>query len=161
MTLYEIDSALEALVDEQTGELRDYAAWQALQLAREAKIEGTALWLKNLTAEAKAIKSEVDALQKRRRALEHRAEGLRRYLGQALDGQTFSTPRCAISWRKSTALEVEDPAAAALWLEDHGHDEMVAYATPALDKRGVAELVAQGADIPGVALAERQHMQVR
>ena len=54
MKLYEINAALEALVDPETGELMDYDAFEALNLARDEKIEGMALWYKDMVAEAYA-----------------------------------------------------------------------------------------------------------
>ena len=161
MNLYESDRALEALVDPETGELLDYEAFAKLQMDREAKIENTALWIKNLTAEAKAIKEEMDNLQKRRRAAESRVEGLKRYLSEALGGEKFQTARCSVSYRRSMALEVDDASAAADWLDGNGHPECVTYAAPTLDKRSVAELVKQGMEIPGVELVERKSMTVR
>ena len=100
MNLYEIDQAMQALVDPETGELMDYEAFSELQMDRDSKIENMALWIKNLTAEAKAIKEEMDNLQKRRKTAENRAEGLKRYLFEALDGEKFQTARCSISYRK-------------------------------------------------------------
>lgn len=161
MNLYEIDRALEALVDPDTGELLDYESFATLQMDREAKIENTALWIKNLTAEAKAIKEEMDILQKRRKAAENRAEGLKRYLSEALGGEKFQTARCSVSYRRSMALEVDDASAAADWLDGNGHPECVTYSSPTLDKRSVAELVKHGMEIPGVELVERQSMTVR
>ena len=38
MTLYEIDSAIQALVDPESGELMDYDAFAALQMEREVKL---------------------------------------------------------------------------------------------------------------------------
>ena len=86
MKLYEIDSALEALVDPETGELLDYEQFSRLQMEREAKIENTALYVKNLEAEAKAIKEEEARLSERRKAMENKAKRLREYIGFALDG---------------------------------------------------------------------------
>ena len=161
MNVYEIDRAMEALVDPETGELLDYEAFALLQMDREAKIENMALWVKNLNYEVKNMKEEIDNLQKRRRAAESRAEGLKRYLSEALGGEKFQTARCAISYRKSTALEVDDASAAADWLDCNGHPECVTYSAPTLDKRSVAELVKQGMEIPGVELVERKSMTVR
>lgn len=39
MTLYEINEAMLALVDPETGELMDYEAFSALNMAREEKLE--------------------------------------------------------------------------------------------------------------------------
>lgn len=70
MLLYEIDARIASLVDPETGELMDYEAFARLQMEREEKVEGLALWVKDLTARAKAVKEEADALTERRRALE-------------------------------------------------------------------------------------------
>lgn len=161
MTLYEIDQKMQSLVNPETGELMDYEAFAALQMDRENKIENMALWVKDLTAEAKAIKEEEESLRDRRRGMEHKAERLKTYLSIALGGEKFQTARCAVSYRKSTALEVDDASAAADWLDCNGHPECVTYSAPTLDKRSVAELVKQGMEIPGVELVERQNMTVR
>ena len=63
MTIYEIDSRIAELLDPDTGELLDYEAFAALQMEREAKIENMALWYKDLSAEAKAIRDEEKALE--------------------------------------------------------------------------------------------------
>ena len=138
MKLYEIDQAIESLVDSETGELLDYEAFAALQMERDRKLENMILWYKDLTAEAKAIKAEEDALRERRKAKENRAERLRQYLQNLLCGEKFQTARCAVSYRKSMALNVADADQAAAWLEANGHPDMVAYSAPALDKRSQA-----------------------
>ena len=66
MTLYEIDAALMACIDPETGEI-DADAWEALSLDREVKIENTALLIKDLLAEANMIKQEEDALAQHHR----------------------------------------------------------------------------------------------
>ena len=65
MKLYEIDQAIESLIDQDTGEVSDFDVFMDLQMAREAKIENVALLIKNLTAEAEAIKAEKNALAER------------------------------------------------------------------------------------------------
>jgi len=65
MTLYEIDSAVMACVDEETGEILDEEKLNTLIMERNRKFEGVALWIKNLESDAAAIKTERDALDKR------------------------------------------------------------------------------------------------
>lgn len=160
MTLYEIDARIAELVDEETGELLDYEAFTALQMEREAKLENAALYVKNLEAEAKDIREEEKALAERRRVKENRASRLRDYIQNALAGERFETARCAISYRKTTALSISDMAAAVGYLEA-GHRDLVVYAAPSLDKRGVAALLKAGESVPGAELEERQSMQLR
>ena len=73
--LYEIDAAILAAVDQETGEILDTEKLDALQMEREAKLEGVALWVKDLKAEADAVKAEADKLTARKKALENKIEG--------------------------------------------------------------------------------------
>ena len=119
MTLYEIDQAIQGLVDPETGELMDYEAFAALQM--DAKIENMALWYKDLMADAKAIKEEADTLNERRKALENKAERLKSYLSLALDGEKFQTARCSVTFRKTSSIQVSNPEALIRWLEQNGY----------------------------------------
>ena len=59
MTLYEIDKAIldfEFEVDEESGEILNASELDELQMARDDKIEGISLWIKNLEAEKEAIR---------------------------------------------------------------------------------------------------------
>ena len=86
MNIYEIDNAMFFLVDEETGEIKDYEAFEEMQMIPEEKIENTALWYKNLIAESKAIREEEKALAERRKSLENKAEQLKTYINRALQG---------------------------------------------------------------------------
>lgn len=61
-TLYEIDEEILNCVDMETGEIIDVERLGQLQLAREDKVEGIALWIKNLLSDVDAIKSEEEKL---------------------------------------------------------------------------------------------------
>lgn len=161
MTLYEIDQRIESLVDPETGELLDYEAFASLQMDRESKIEGMALWLKEMDAQATAIKAEIDALTERRRILTARADRLGGFIATALNGERFETARCAISYRRSTALCVMSVRDAAVWLDGNGYRDLVTYEDPKLDKRAVKKLIESGETIPGVEIIARQSLQVR
>ena len=161
MTLYEIDQRITSLIDQETGELLDYEAFIQLEMDREKKIEGAVLWYKELVAQAKMIKDEIEALTKRQKAAQRRADGLVGWINLALNGERFSTARCSVSFRKSASLQVCELSAAAFWLEKNGYHNMVVYAEPKLDKRAVSALIKQGIEVPGVELVERKSVQVR
>ena len=59
MNLYEIENEILKCVDEETGEIFDVEKFEALELARDVKIENICLWIKNLKAEAEALKLEI------------------------------------------------------------------------------------------------------
>lgn len=161
MTIYEYDKAIEGLIDPETGEVSDYEAFLSLAMERDTKIENVAVYVKELEARARAIRTEELSLKSRREPLERRANRLRDYLAQYLDGSRFDCPRASLSFRKSTALEVTDVTSAVDWLESSGHVDMVVRGAPTVDKRAVTALVKGGVDVPGVGLVTRNSLQVR
>ena len=165
MTLYEIDHAIseafEQAIDPETGELIDVEAWawlEALQLVREQKLENVALWVKDLNAEAAAIKAEEDALKRRRQSTEKKADSLKGYLASALGGsEKFKTARVAISWRRSETAELLDGVdPVSLPLEY----QRVKVSVEA-DKTKLKEALKAGKTVEGVALVERQNIQIK
>lgn len=161
MKLYEINLALEDLVDLETGELLDYERFEQLQMARSEKIEGMALWYKNVSAEAAAIKEEADALSRRGRSLEKQAERLKNYIGLILDGEKFSTARCAVTFRASTALEVSDSAALIDWAEKNGYDSCLSYKEPEIRKTDVRKLLEAGVEVPAVQMVKKKNVRIQ
>lgn len=90
MNLYEIDArimeAFEAAVDEETGEIVNeeaYAALDALQEARDEKIENVLLWIKDLKSDAEQLKNEKRVLETRQREAERKADSLQEYIGRS------------------------------------------------------------------------------
>ena len=63
MNVYEIDNEMLSLIDEETGEIKDYEAFEELQMQKEEKIENVSLRYKNLVDEIKAIREEVKSLE--------------------------------------------------------------------------------------------------
>lgn len=158
MTLYEIDKEIQALITED-GEIEDAERFDALAMERDRKIENVGCWVKNLDAEAAAIREEERNLAERRRKLESKAAKLTAYLDHALDGQKFESPRVAISYRKSKAVEIPDEAVFKAWAKDYAPALLkVAYT---IDKTGVKNYIAGGAECPCAVIAERKSMQVK
>jgi hypothetical protein len=158
MRLYEIEQALEVLVDPETGELFDFEQFEALQMERDSKIENMALWVKDLQAEANAIREEEKALAARRKARENQAERLKGYLGHFLRGSKFTSPKVAISYRKTLAVEVEEGFLA--WAREHG-DHFLTYKEPEISKTAIKEYLQAGNELALARLAEREALQIK
>ena len=108
MTIYEINNEIMNCIDMETGEVIDTDKLNDLQMERDAKIENVALWIKELKAEAEAIKNEKQALAERQRVAENKAESLKNWLSYALNGEKFKTAKCSISYRNSESVEVTE-----------------------------------------------------
>jgi len=159
MTLYEIDAAILALANED-GEITDYEALDALTMERDRKLENVACWIKELSAEAKAIREEEKALADRRQRAEKKAERLKGYLDHALQGQKFTTSRCAVSYRTSTSTEVEDEDVLLRWLRRNKHRECYETRT-SIVKTAIRDLLKQGTPVPGAHLEEKRNLTVK
>ena len=152
--LYEINQAILACVDMDTGEIIDPEALDALVMQRTEKIEAVALWIKNLESDALAFKAEKDAFAYREKVATNKAERLKAWLAQALEGEKFSTSKCAVSFRKSTKLEVVDensiPRAYMV--------ESVSYKP---DKQLIKEILKDGQEVSGCRLVENLNTQIK
>lgn len=160
MTLYEInkliEDALDGAIDPETGEVVDeelMAAYEQLQMDRADKIENVACYIKNLEADAKAIREEEKALAARRKAAENKAEHLKDYLQFCLAGEKFSSPRAAVSFRKSTQVQVDD-----IWQLP---DDLLRYKDPEPDKTAIKEALKEGRVVPGAVLVENVSMIIK
>ena len=161
MNIYEIDQAILALVDQETGEITDWEAFDQLQMERDVKIENVACWYKNLMAEAAAIRQEEVNLAKRRQALEKQAESKKKYLEAALDGQKVQPARCSVTFRKTTKVELSEPALAIAWAQTNGFGNLVTYKAPEISKNDLAILLKEGHAIPGCELVHGSSMGVK
>lgn len=162
MTLYEIDKAiqeaLEGAVDPESGEIIDeelLAAYDQLRMDRDQKVENIGLYIKNLEADAAAIKAEAKNLTARAKAAENKAEHLRNYMQFCLNGQKFQSPRLSVSFRRSQKVEVDQNRLFEI------PDDYLRYKEPEVDKKRVSEALKAGEDIPGCTLVDSVSMIIK
>lgn len=162
MTLYEIDKAIliaaEIALDPDTGEINDeamMATLDQLRMEREKKCENIACWIKDLAADANAIREEEKALADRRRSIENKAEHLKGYLRYALQGEKLSTARCSVSYRRSTQVDVDLEAL------EYIRDDLLRFREPEPDKKAIKAALESGEEIPGCKLVENISMIIK
>lgn len=162
MTLYEIDKAIviatEMAVDPETGEINDEAMLQTLEqlkIDREHKIENIGCYVKNLEADAKAIKEESRNLAARAKAAENKAEHLRQYMQFCLGEEKFQTPRLSVSFRHTKKVEVDADMLDAI------PDQYLRFKDPEPDKKAIGDALKAGEVIPGCELVESVSMIIK
>lgn len=156
MNLYDIEYEITNCVDSETGEIIDEKRLDALQMAREKKIENILLWIKNLKSEAGAIREEEKKLADRRQSDEKKAESLTQYVQNVLNGEKFETSRVTVSYRKSEAVIVDD-----LGLMRKVCDDYLKYKDPEPDKAKIKAALKDGITVPGCHLEERQNITIK
>lgn len=160
MNLYEIDQAILELVDPETGEITDFGELDRLMMERNRKIENVACWIKNLASDAAELKSEEAALNERRKKKESQILRLKRYLSDALQGEKFETSKCAVSFRRSSAVSVTDPAMIARWALENGNQDVVIQKTE-ISKTALRNLLKSGVSVDGAELVENISVGVK
>lgn len=153
MKLYEIDNAILECIDMETGEIIDIDKLNELELERETKIEGVACWIKELKAEAEALKAEKMAFAKRQQVAENKMESLKKYLAYALDGQAFKTVRASVTFRKSQSVEIAD-----IYKLDENY---LRYKEPEADKTAIKEALKAGQTVAGATLVENTSVIIK
>lgn len=153
MKLFEIDEAIMNCVDMETGEIIDSEQLDALKMEREQKIENIACWIKNLTSDAEALKAQKQAFADRQKVAENKAASLKKYLSNYLDGQKFSTDKVAISFRKTSAVNVIDMTQIP--------ENYLKYAEPTADKMAIKAAIKAGEVVPGAEIVEDKSMSIK
>lgn len=152
--LYEIDQEILDCIDMETGEIMDIERLGELQMERSAKIENVACYIKNLENEAAGLKAQKDAFAEREKAAKNKIDGLKRWLVQATGGEKFSSERCAVSFRRSEQVVVEDVDS----LPEQYRREKVTYEA---DKTAIKEAIKAGAEVIGCQLVSNLNAQVK
>ena len=152
MTLYEINQNIMSLIDEETGEITDIVAFEALLGAKEEKLENIIKLYKNATADSTALKAEADAFTKRAKAAAALADRMKAMLEAELDGNTFECTTGKVSLRKSKALIVDD---------ERRIPEQYQKIAFSVDKAALKKAIENGENIAGAHIEVRQNVQVK
>ena len=160
--IYEIDQDILDCVDMETGEILDVEKLDALQMERSAKLEGVALWVKDLKAEAEAVKAEADKLTARKKALDNKMESLKAWLMYALRGEKLKTPRCNVYQTHNQKLNVPDEAGLISFLQTlNDPDRFLRFREPELRKDEIKKALKDGTIIPGAELEETESVVIK
>ena len=153
MKLYEIDAEIMGCIDEETGEIFDIDRFNQLAFEREAKIENICLWIKNLKAEAEALKAEKEVFAVRQKAAEKKIDSLKKYMEMCLEGTPFETPKVKVTFRKSEAIEIMEGAEIP--------DEFLRFKEPEVNKTELKAALKKGLCIAGVSIVEKNNIQIK
>lgn len=154
----EIVETFENCINEETGEINEelYQKLNDLKIERNDKIENIACWIKDLVADANAIKEESKKMAARAKAYENKAENLKGYLKAVLAGEKFSTSKVAISYRKTSHVECDDDLDITSLPQ-----EFWKYGKPEPKKTEIAKYLKEGNELTGCKIVEDTSMSIR
>ena len=160
--LYDIDQDILDCVDLETGEILDTEKLDALQMERERKLEGVALWIKDMKAEAAAIKEEADKLTARKRSLDNKIDGLKTWLLMALGGEKLSTPRCKVYQTHNQRVVIDDEKALIdMFLSSPSGEKFLRMKDPEIDKTALKDSMKQGYEYEFAHLEETESVVIK
>ena len=159
MTLYELNEAMRNFdleIDEETGEILNADELDQLTLEHELKLKNCVWWYKNIKAEAEALKAEKMKLAKRQQTAERKAEWMKAYIDADLNGKAFKPEddvTVRVSYRKSKVVECPDIYRVP--------DDYLRYKEPELDKTKVKKAFADGIEVDGCTIVEKNNIQIK
>lgn len=153
MNLFEINEEIMKCVDAESGEIIDTEKLEQLQMEETSKIENIACWIKNLLSDAEALMVQKQTFADRQKAVENKAESLKKYLSDYLAGQKFSTDKVAISFRKTSSVNVTDMSALP--------EEYLKFAEPTPDKTAIKNAIKSGKKVSGAEILENQSISIK
>lgn len=153
-SLYEIDQAILACVDLETGEIIDQEQLDNLMMERSDKIESVALWVKNLESDAVAYKAEKEAFAQREKQATDKAKRLKEWLARVCEGEKFSTSKCIVSFRSSEAVEILDA-------NEIPDEYLRVKMTSEPDKVAIKDAIKAGMEIGGCQLVKKLSTSIK
>lgn len=158
-TLYELSEELKNFdleIDKETGEILNADELEMLMIDHELKLKNCVWWYKNMKAEADALKAEKMKFAKRQQTAERKAEWMKQYIAQDLDGKEFKPEddvTVRVGWRKSKTVECSDIYKVP--------DEYIRFKEPELDKTKIKKAISEGITVDGCEIVEKNNIQIK
>ena len=167
MKLYEIAADYQRFIEAvENGDIPEEVIADTLESITaelEDKADNIACLIKNLTAEAEAIKAEEENLANRRKSKENQVKRMKEYLSEVLQKSGFSkleTARNKITFRKSESIGIEDETEFIKWAEEY-NDIFLTYKQPTINKTAIKKALADGVEVVGVSVETKQNIQIK
>lgn len=124
----------------------------------EHKAQNVAMMVRSLEADAAAVKQWAKDAADRAKAIEARADSMRDYLASNLAAcgiEKIEGPGVRITWRKSSAVVVDEPG-----LIPAEFMRSPEPPPPAPDKKAIADAIKAGKEVPGAHVEQRRNLQI-
>lgn len=124
----------------------------------EVKAKNVAMMVRSIEADAAAVKQWGKDAADRAKAMEARAESLRDYLANNLAAcgiEKIEGPGVRISWRKSSAVVIDEPG-----LIPAEFMKTPEPPPPAPDKKAIGDALKAGTEVAGAHIEHRKNLQI-
>lgn len=132
----------------------------------EDKVLNTAMYIKNIEAEAEAIAREKKRLDTRQKSLENRAKWLKSYIAKTMEqvGRTrVDLPQACITLKNTQgSLKIDDEERFVEWAIANERDDLLTYSKPKIAKSKVRLALEDEQELPnGVSIVSSKSVVIK
>lgn len=158
----QIHNLVEAMIDQETGEINPVAVIQLnkLEIQKEEAIHQLCLVHLESKAKAEAVAVEIKRLTALKKSLEVREEASKRIIEREVpEGETMQFENAKISYRKSESVEMDDDFDLSQLAFDQPDLVDIKYG---LKKDNIKKLVKENKPIPeGIRIVKKNNIQIK
>lgn len=143
---------------------------KALELGRDAKIEGIALFMKDKLAYISALEqtaaSEAERFKKEIEREKKQFQNLGKFMFDYLAGESWKSPtgKAKLSFRPKESVELTDKKAFIEWAKTNGHDNLLTVKTSITtdaSKTAIKEAIDAGEEFPFARVVTNVNPQIK
>ena len=157
-TIYEIADKykfIQQMIEDGTDPTIFAEALAAIDGEAGEKLESYAMVLKNAESDMNGVDAEIKRLQERKKAMQNNVSRMKDNMSmllQEIEGNRLKTDKFTFSFRKSTAVQIEDESLIPL--------DFIKTETK-ISKTDLSKALKNGEKIPGASLVENQSLSIR
>lgn len=162
-SLYQLNEELanfEWEFDELTGEVLNMQAYEDLVASLDNKHESYALYIKDRLAFLNALEDEKKSLDERIKKTKKTIESLKNGLSDSLQGNSFETPKCKVSFRKSKSVVIDDEDS-FINLYNANRNLVNTKISYSINKKEVKKLLDEEFEIEHAHFEEKKNIQIK
>ena len=131
----------------------------------EDKLASCAAFVKQLAAEADALDDEIKSLRYRSAAKKREIDSFKAYIMGCMenaDVKKVDQPLAKLTIRQNAeSVEVADEKDFIAWAMINGHDDLLRYSMPDINKTAIKDAIRSGAEIPGAQLVRTKSLIIK
>lgn len=161
---YDLYNMLDEFEGDEDAEEAWYNTLVGIEMQIEDKAENIGVLIKNMLADAAAMKEEEKRLAQRRKVRENSVDRLKQYLMRSMDAVSLrkvDRARACVSIRATApSVRIDDEEAFIKWAAAE-RDDLLRYAAPTINKTLLKQEIQDGEEFDGVSLVQGQTIIIK
>ena len=129
------------------------------------KLANCGAFVKQLTAEAGALDTEIKSLRQRSASKKREIERFKKYIMDCMinaDVKKVDEPLAKLTIRQNAeSVEVADELGFIDWAQRNDRDDLLRYSTPDINKTAVKDAIRSGAELPGAQIVRAKSLIIK